>query len=167
MRKYVTIALCALAVIACEQKKNASTAPADSTTTRTQPGDARNAKLNTVIPQEPQFVDHALIGSEVGKDGAVTRETSSFSQGQPIFFTLVIRESPVGLQTGVEWQGPGNKPMRTERKDMKGAKVATFRFNEPKAKPGRYHVVGYWGGNIAAEKDFDIIAPAKTKRKKG
>jgi len=57
--------------------------------------------------------------------------------------------------------------LRTERKVMNGAKVTTFAFNDPKAKPGRYKVIAYWGGNIATEREFEVLAVQKGKRKKG
>ena len=45
----------------------------------------------------------------------------------------------------------------TEERDMKGAKVVTFALDTKKLKPGRYHVEGPWGGNNAADKEFDLI----------
>jgi hypothetical protein len=158
MRNFLLCGL-ALLVIACEQKRSISTG--------VKPADARDVKVSQIIRPEPQVVDRSLLGSEVGADGMVSVEKTSFTAGQPIFLTLVLRESPGGLRTTVTWIGPDQKTIRTEQKDMNGAKVATFRFDHPKAKPGRYHVTGYWGGNVAAEKDFDIVAARKAKRKKG
>ena len=38
---------------------------------------------------------------------------------------------------------------------MKGAKTVTFAM-KPKLAPGHYRVEGWWGGNLAAEKTFEI-----------
>ncbi len=167
MRKYVTVVLCLLAIVACQPKEEAGNGSSTSSTARTKPTDARNAKVDTVIHKEPEFIDRALLGSELGTDGAVAKETTSFTSGQPVYLTLVLRQSPSGLQTGVQWLEAGNKVLQAEKKPMNGTKVATFRFDSRKAKPGHYHVIGYWGGNIAAEKDFEIVAATKAKRKKG
>lgn len=160
MQKYVAVAL--LLVAACEQK-----APARrGVTTRAQPSDVGHAKVSTVIQPVPQFIDHALLGSQLGPDGMVAKESDSVPAGQPMYLTMVLRESPPGLQTSAVWMGMDKKPLRTERKAMNGAKVATFGFNDPKLKPGRYKVIGYWGGNLATEREFQVVAK-KAKRKKG
>jgi hypothetical protein len=132
-----------------------------------QPSDVRNAKVNTVIQPAPQFIDHALLGSQLGPDGTVAKESESVAAGQPIYLTMVLRESPPGLQTSAVWTTIDKKPLRTERKVMNGAKVATFGWKDPKMKPGRYRVVGYWGGNIATERQFEVVGAGKAKRKKG
>jgi hypothetical protein len=162
MRKSITLTLCALAV-ACARNETPSRR---TTTTRVRPSDVRNAKVNEVIQPAPQFINSSLLGADLGTNGTVSKETLSFEQGQPIYLTLVLRESPPGLQTSAVWMDSRKKELRIERKQMNGAKVATFGFRDPKLKPGRYRVIGYWGGNIAAERDFEIVA-AKAKRKKG
>jgi hypothetical protein len=165
MRKVVTIALCGLGLIVAGCQKE--TPARRRIITRTQPSDVGSAKVNTVIQPAPQFIDHALLGSQLGPDGMVAKESDSVAAGQPIYLTMFLRESPKGLQTSAVWMGMDKKPLRTERKEMNGTKVVTFGFNDPKLKPGRYKVVGYWGGNIAAEREFEVVAGGKTKRKKG
>src|SRR5437899_5398227 len=59
MRTYVTVALCAVALFACQQKSGAAR---PGRTTRVKPSDLRNVKVNEVIQPAPQFVDHALLG---------------------------------------------------------------------------------------------------------
>ena len=94
----------------------------------------------------------------------MTSESTSFRPGQPIYLTMVLTESPPGLQTRAVWHDPKDKVIRTDQKKMNGAKVATFTLSEVKLKPGKYHVVGYWGGNLAADKTFDIVAASKRKK---
>ncbi len=43
---------------------------------------------------------------------------------------------------------------------MNGTKVATFAVGQ-KLAPGKYHVRGYWGGNIADDRDFVVVAKSK------
>jgi hypothetical protein len=149
-----------LLFVGCEQKQQAG-APSKTATTRVIPSDARNAKINAVVHPVPSFMDRALLGSEVGPDGVVSKVTSTFQKGQQIHLTLMLRESPPGLQTRAVWYDAGNKELQSERREMNGGKLATFTLNKPTLKPGRYHVIGYWGGNVAAQKDFEIAAPAK------
>jgi len=151
-------------IIGCDRSRSAATGK-PSTDKKVIPSDARNAKVDTVIHPAPRFIDESLLGSEVGSDGKVTGESRSFRQGQPIYLTMVLAESPPGLQTRVVWRDAKDKVIRTDQKNMNGAKVATFKLSETKLKPGKYHVVGYWGGNIAADKTFEIVA-ASGKRKK-
>lgn len=166
MRKCVTIVLCGLAlcVAGCEQKGSSARR---GITTRVKPSDVSHAKVSEVIQPAPQFIDHALLGSQLGPDGMVAKESDSVPVGQPMYLTVVLRESPPGLQTSAVWMGMDKKPLRTERKVMNGAKVATFGFNDPKLKPGRYKVIAYWGGNLATEREFQVVGAAKAKRKKG
>ncbi len=166
MRKYVAVVLCGFGVMVTGCEPKAGDRPV-KVTTRVQPSDVRDAKVSEVIQPAPQFIDRSLLGSQLGADGMVSKESASFTQGQSIYLTMVLRESPPGLQTSAVWMGVDGKPLRTERKVMNGAKVATFGFKNPKVKPGHYHVIGYWGGNIATDREFDIVSVRKTKGGKG
>jgi len=164
MLKYATVALCAIALLACQKSEAPSKSKAAPGSV--QPTDMRGAKVNEVVQPAPQFVDHALLGSDLGADGMVSKETKSIAAGKPVYLTMVFRESPPGLQASAVWTTIDKHPVSTERKEMNGSKVATFALSGA-VKPGRYRVVGYWGGNIAAERDFEITGAEKAKRKKG
>ena len=151
-----------LTVIGCDRGPSASGKA--SAGKKVVPSDARNAKVDTVIHPAPRYVDQSLLGAQVGPDGKVTSESTSFRAGQPIYLTMVLTESPPGLQTRAVWRDPKDKIIRTDQKKMNGGKVATFTLNEVKLKPGKYHVVGYWGGNLAADKTFEIVAASKRKK---
>ena len=43
---------------------------------------------------------------------------------------------------------------------MNGAKVATFAFKR-KLAPGKYRVEAYWGGNVVADKSFEVTGGKK------
>ena len=46
-------------------------------------------------------------------------------------------------------------PTVAQQKDMNGGKVVTFVI--PKGlPPGQYRVTGYWGGNVAVEREFQV-----------
>lgn len=124
-------------------------------------------KVSEVIAPAPRFVDHVVLGSELAKDGTVSKQNTTFAPGQPVYLTMVLLEAPKGLQTSAVWMGPDKKPVLVQRKEMNGTKVVTFSFKEPKTRPGHYRVRAYWGGNIASEDEFDVVAPTKAKGKKG
>ena len=67
-----------------------------------------------------------------------------------------LTQSPSGLQTSAIWYDAKDKIVSEQRKEMKGAKVVNFTWSVKKPKPGTYRVVGYWGGNIAAEHVFTV-----------
>ena len=155
--------LCGLVlVIGCNPSREAGPGKSGATT-GTIPSDARNAKVDSVIHLLPQFIDQSLLGADLGTDGKVKTESDTFRAGQPIYLTMVLRESPPGLQTRAQWRDAKEKVIYADKKNMNGAKMVTFTLKE--TKPGRYHVVGYWGGNIAADKKFEIVG-AGSKRKK-
>ena len=84
-----------------------------------------------------------------------------------VYLTMVFRESPAGLQASAVWKQVKGQPVSTERKQMNGAKTVTFTSSN-KLKPGLYKVVGYWGGNVACERQFEIIGAGPVKKgKKG
>ena len=93
----------------------------------------------------------------------MAQESAQFQQGEPIYLTLVLKESPEGLQTAAEWKN-AKKTLRIDRQKMNGGKVVTFAMKDPKLPPGKYEVIGYWGENIAADKHFEIAAAAKKKK---
>jgi hypothetical protein len=153
MRKGLFVLCCAFAV-AC-QKEATGPRPSRVTTTNV-PADARNARIDTVIQPAPVFVDKSLLGNSVGADGNVAEEADHVDQGGKAYLTMFLHESPVGLKTQVKWSDRDKKEIHREEREMKGGKVVTFALDTKKLKPGTYHVEGYWGGNLAAEKDFEV-----------
>ena len=111
-------------------------------------------------------MDHSLVGTELGPDGTVKTEDAATLQGSPIYMTVWFRESPPGLQTASVVTTMNKKQVHTERKQMNGAKVATFNLGD-QLKPGRYKVTAYWGGNFATDREFEVLPTKAAKRKKG
>ena len=162
MRKSLALLMCC-AAIACRQNEPGAGKP--NAVKRTEPTDASKMRVDTVIQPVPVFLDKSLLGTQLGPDGTVSKEALEFDSGQPVYLTMIFKESPVGLHSHVVWRDAKKKQIRTEDRPMNGAKSVTFTLDTRKLKPGVYHVVGYWGGNIAAERDFGI-GPAARPRKK-
>jgi hypothetical protein len=164
MRNFAIVALCGVALVACNRENPARRAP--KTTTVAVPSDVRNAKVNEVIARIPPFMDHSLLGPTLAPDGTVKGEDPAAVEGTPLYLTVWFRESPPGLQTAAVVTTMDKKPVHTERREMNGAKVATFALGNH-LKPGRYKVTAYWGGNFATDREFEIIrrnaAPKRTK----
>ena len=159
MLKYATVALCAVPVVACQ--KSDSPAGSKAGPGSVQPKDMRGARVNVLVQPVPEF-----LGSELGPDGTVSKESTSIPAGKPVYGTMLFRESPKGLAAIAVWATIDKKAVSAERKEMNGSKIATFALSG-KTKPGRYKVAGYWGGNITAEREFEITSAAKGERKKG
>lgn len=163
------VAACASAIavlllpVAC--RKQAPPAAGKAGTSTATVADARNAKVNQLVPiEKPKFVTRSLIGSKVDATDVVSDETTEFGDKDSVFVTMFLGETPTGLQTSVRWLDRDGKPVAPdERKPMKGEKYVTFKL-EKKLKPGQYHVTGYWGGNVGAEYDFTIVKGKATKK---
>ena len=168
MLKYATVVLLTLTLLSCRKAEGPAGASKTGKPGGNQPSDLRNAKVNEVIDKAPQFVDHAVVGAELGPDGSVTKENDRVAPGKPVYLTMFFRESPPGLQASAVWTTIDKQPVSTERRQMNGAKVVTFTSGN-KLKPGLYKVTGYWGGNVAVEREFEIVGAQEGggKRKKG
>ena len=128
-----------------------------STSTSAAPSDLRNAKIDQkLVPHEPQeFLEVAMLGSQLDKDGNVMINTSEFKKGEHVCLTMRLRTSPAGLQTRAVFTDAKGKEVFSSMRQMNGSKVATFAIDDP-LKPGKYHVTGYWGGNVAVDRDFTV-----------
>lgn len=160
MRKSLLVLFACVVALGCQRNEPA---PAQSSRvfTKVIPGDASNARVNTVIQPAPVFLDRSLLGTDVGADGNVTADAVTAAAGKPVYLTMFLHESPVGLKTQVKWFDAAKKVIHHEERDMKGGKVVTFAFDTKKLKPGTYKAEGFWGGNLAAEKDFEVTKAKK------
>jgi len=128
------------------------------------PTDLRNAKIKETLPIEVSVLQRSAMGSRLGPDGNVAESQDVFKPGEPVYVTMWLKESPVGLQTSVRFSDTNKKDVAWLRKDMHGEKVVTFKLDTAKLHPGEYHVRCYWGMNIEREYDFRIEAAGKKKR---
>ena len=163
----------ALTVAACQRDEvvttdQTATAPTVTETTLTgTPQDLSNATINTVVaPMEEIYVDKSRLGSTVGQDGLVDGDKTEFGSQDNVYLSMWFKESPAGLQARAVVEDTSGKEVSAQQKPMNGQKTVTFNLGEKKLVAGKYKVTGYWGGNIAAEHEFTVTAPAKGKAKR-
>ena len=158
MRRFAFLLL--VTVISCqktEQVVSQSSTAATKSATSTAAQDLSNANVKTVLPVgQPDVLTDSKLGSKIGADGNVTDDSQSVKASEPVYFSMWLKQSPAGLQTSVKWFDGSGTQIDESRTMMAGQKVATFKLNAKKLKPGDYRVVGYWGGNIAVERDFKM-----------
>ncbi len=160
MRKALAVLLCACSFAACRPREAVTDSDSRKGGAALAPEDeARKKEHDLIRPVAP--IEKALLGAQLGPDGAVSQETDRFEAGQTVYLTLRLHDSPVGLKTNAVWY-EGEKIISTEQKEMNGGKLATFALTA-KLPPGRYRVEGHWGGNLAAEKTFEV-GPASKKK---
>jgi hypothetical protein len=156
------IVACALALGSCSKQEPAAQRPPRVITTNI-PEDARGEKKRVFVKPVPDILDKSLLGDQLAPDGTVMDESVVFAPGQPIALTIWLKQSPPGLATSATWFDAHEKPIAHEQRPMNGAKVTTFVMKQ-KLAPGTYHVVGYWGGNVVADKSFEVVAAGKKKK---
>lgn len=160
MRKVVAVFLCACTLAACHPREAVTDSKSRKVTTTFIPeNDGRKKERDLIRPVAP--IEKSLLGAKLGPDGAVSEETDHFEPGQTVYLTLRLHDSPVGLKTNAVWYGPEQKMISSEQKEMNGGKIATFALTA-KLAPGKYRVEGHWGGNLAADKSFEIGSAKKT-----
>jgi hypothetical protein len=148
------------AVHACKRESPPASAVKTTTVTTTaggQPADLSNARVDQkVVPTEPQqFLDIAMLGTKLDRNGDVMDNGRQFKKGERVGLTMRLRTSPAGLQTRAVFTNEKGKEVFSQLRNMEGEKVATFIVENP-LPPGKYRVVGYWGGNIAVDREFEV-----------
>ena len=164
-RMLLLYALTAAFVTSCQrnetvvQERTTTQATVSTTTEAAPPVDLSTADVDTLIkPSEPKlFVDKTRIGATIGEDGAVNADALEFQAKAPIYLTMWLVQSPDGLQTSAHLYDAKDKEVAVDRKPANGAKVVTLKLAPKNLKPGKYRVVGNWGGNIAAEYPVTIV----------
>lgn len=128
--------------------------------------DLRKANIRALLPiDEPKVLERSALGSKLDREGNVALQNQVFEQGDSIYLTLWLKESPGGLQTHAHWTNAAGQSIAPDQPTpMNGARHITFHL--PKSPgPGKYHVVGFWGGNVATDYEFSVIAKKGSKRK--
>lgn len=160
---------CLAFAVACQKtKEQPGPPPARTSTAAQKPQDLSNAQVNTILALAEAPLDKSMLGDAVDKEGNVAAHQTQFLAGQPVYLTMWVKQSPGGLQTSARWYNEKKKEIATEARDMKGAKVVTFKLDK-KLDPGKYYVQGFWGGNQGCEYQFEVVkapkAPATSKKK--
>ena len=164
MCRFISLMLCSLALFlpSCRKESPAPTKGA-GTTTSVIPENENNRSVDARVvlrPKIPFFMERSTVGSTLNPKGEVESDDTMVRAGAPVSLTLYLKESPPGLQVGAVWYHD-DKALRHDVKPANGAKILTFTLDGRKLAPGRYRVVGYWGGNVAADKQFEIVGKAK------
>jgi hypothetical protein len=154
MRNVVAVLLCACSLATCRPREEVSKTVSPRIHTTVIPENEAKKEIRDVIHPIPATIDKVLLGAQLGADGAVSQESDQFTRGQTPYLTLRLRDSPVGLKTSARWFA-GKKELLAEQKEMNGGKLATFALTQ-KLRPGKYHVQGYWGGNLVGDKAFEV-----------
>ncbi|HEX3067162.1 MAG TPA: hypothetical protein VHX14_01210 [Thermoanaerobaculia bacterium] len=162
MRRRVVLlsVLLAVLVIAGCQKKQETVTPGRRVITTNIPQNEAGKRARVLDRVGTAVIEKMLVGIQLAPDGNVNEQQTVVPAGDPVYVTLRLHDSPVGLRTGATWYGEHDQIIAREQKDMNGAKVATFALGQ-KLAPGKYHVRGYWGGNIADDRNFVVVAKSK------
>lgn len=159
----VAVLLCASVFAACQNRPKPAAPVRPKVRTTNIPQDESGKRSRVIERIGTTLVDGMLVGTQLGADGTVAEERKVVTEGEPVYLTLRLRDSPGGLRTGAIWYDHRGRRVAVEERDMNGAKVATFALAQ-KLPPGKYHVEGYWGASLAGDTKFEVVA--KTKRSK-
>ena len=161
MRRLIVPTLIVLALASCKKSEVITTESSQSRVANGVSPSPVKGRANVMIRSNvPSIIEKSLLGSKLGPDGNVETDQATFEAGQPVSLTLHFHESPPGLQAGAKWYTTTAKPFEHEQRDMNGGKIVTFTL-KAKLKPGSYRAEGYWGGNLAADKKFEVVERKK------
>jgi hypothetical protein len=160
MRRAIAVFTCALAVASCGRNESAKPPERKVVTTAIPEKVDQQTKNIVVRPDVPNVLDKSLLGSKLAADGTVAEESATFKPGEVVALSIWLKQSPPGLNTGAIWYGKDDKVLAREKRPMNGGMVATYSLKQ-KLKPGKYRVEGYWGGNVVADKTFDVASGKK------
>ncbi len=160
MRRVIAILMCAAALGSCSKNETPAPGKPRKVVTTVIPEDEQGKKKKVFVKPAPDILDRSLLGSKLAPDGTVAEESSTFKAGEPVVLTVWLKQSPAGLATSATWFDANDKKLSHEQRQMNGAKVTTFVF-QGKHPPGKYRVEAYWGGNVVADKSFEITGGKK------
>lgn len=159
---FLSVLLSVLVIAGC-QKKQETAAPGRRVIATNIPQNEAGKRAHILDRVGTAVIEKMLVGIQLGADGNVTEQQTVVPAGDPVYVTLRLRDSPVGLRTGATWYDEHDQIIAREQKEMNGTKIATFTLGQ-KLAPGKYHVRGYWGGNIADEREFVVAVKSKQSK---
>lgn len=151
MHRMLILTGAALLALSCQRQETQTPSTPPRAGAASRPQNLGKARVNRVIPLEPV---EAMTKSHL--TDAQGHEKNTFKTGEPIQLNLTVRESPKGLRMTARWYDAKNKQIAGNTKAMNGEKSVAFAWSGKKLKPGKYHVVGFWGGNVASEDNFTV-----------
>jgi len=160
MRKAAVVLLCVLA--ACRPVRESAAPVKPKARTVIIPEDESKKRRADKAALDPTPIDQ-VFGTQLGADGAVAADSATAVEGDPLYLTLRLRESPGGLRIGVIWKDPRGKKIAVEEKEMNGSRIATFALPR-KLAPGHYSVESYWGATPGPVHNFEVVGKKKPRR---
>jgi hypothetical protein len=158
----LSVLLSVLVIAGCQKKQETAT-PGRRVITTNVPQNEAGKRVRVIDRVGTAVIEKMLVGIQLGADGNVSEQQTVVPAGDPVYVTLRLHDSPVGLRTGATWYDEHDQIIAREQKEMNGTKIATFTLGQ-KLAPGKYHVRGYWGGNIAGEREFVVAAKSKQSK---
>jgi ribose/xylose/arabinose/galactoside ABC-type transport system permease subunit len=106
---------------------------------------------------DARFLPVALMCIAVGAGiGLVNGLVIGILRIEPIIVTLTLRDAPKGVELRTQWYDAKGKQLGQDKKELMGQTTATFQWSGKPLKPGKYHVVSYWGENVAGDHTFEV-----------
>jgi len=143
--KRLLIGVAAMVALASCQQEATQNRPPSRTSTAARPQNFGQAKVNAVLPMNAA---ESLVQSRLDKD--------TYRVGEPIIVTLTLRDAPKGVELRTQWYDAKGKQLGQDKKELMGQTTATFQWSGKPLKPGKYHVVSYWGENVAGDHTFEV-----------
>lgn len=156
---YRTTLAIALVLAACRYEAPPREGPRPQLRQRTvwQRTDLTGKKTTQKFVLQPRVLSRCEAGSQLGNDGMVAKPAATFRENDSIYLSMWLAEAPEGLQLSMRVLDAGGNEVGTARRDdAGGARAATIHVGEPLG-PGKYKLEGFWGGNLACEKEISVV----------
>jgi hypothetical protein len=154
----------ACCLIAACQREAPPAAKKPAVPAKVKPADAGKALVNKTIPLDITALERSAMGSKIDADGNVADSKEVYKAGEPVYVTMWLRLSPGGLQTSVRFLDAKSREVAWPKKQMNGAKVATFKLDTANLAPGEYSAICYWGLDDERDYKFRIGKAFRTSR---
>jgi hypothetical protein len=151
-------------LIAACQRETPPAAKKAAVPVKVKTADASKALMNKTIPLDITALDRSAMGSKIDADGNVMESKEVYKAGEPVYVTMWLRLSPGGLQTSVHFLDAKQREVAWPKKQMNGAKIATFKLDTAKLAPGEYSAICYWGLDDERDYKFRIEKAVRTSR---
>lgn len=167
----MSFALAALLIGSFGCKKNETTTEGDvqsppMATTSEIAGTTNPSDLSPMTAQS--YVDDFKMGHGLGLDGAVAADKigDNFSPGQPIHFTMTVKDAPADAAVKVAWYGPNDTKINEEQKKVPaGATTLAFSATDTsKWALGDYRAEVWIGDEKVDTENFKIVDLTNTAK---
>jgi hypothetical protein len=146
-----------LAIIACDGRP-ASREGAATTGGAQSGSEGRNEQAPQGPAQTGQGAEAVELGSQLGPDGGVTGNGTSFRAGEPVFAEIQAASLPPGANVRLAWVSPQGATLSTDEMVVPpDARVITLKAKDTSGwVPGAYRVDVAVGGASVGSRTFTI-----------